>query len=216
MKTFNIYISIIALMLAGCVDKDWQSMVANDPNAPDQARETEMADQNHTKQDKISPQKAMFAAGCFWGIQSRFDKIEGIINTEVGYSGGNLDNPTYQQVCTGRTNHAEVVMIEFDPEMVKYEQLLHVFWRCHDPTQLNRQGPDFGTQYRSAIFYYNDLQKQSAIDSKAELERYPKFKGKIATLVEPVQEFWKAEEYHQKYNLKRGSNTCPVPRIWSK
>ena len=147
-------------------------------------------------------EKALFGAGCFWGVEETFIKTPGVINTLVGYSGGNTINPTYEQVCQGNTNHTEVVLVEFDSSKISYEQLLIVFWKCHDPTTLNRQGPDIGTQYRSAIYYFNEDQKNKSIYSKSE---YSKSLGlKIVTEISEAKEFYKAEEYHQKYIRKTG------------
>jgi peptide-methionine (S)-S-oxide reductase len=150
-------------------------------------------------------ESATFGAGCFWGVQKEFNKIEGITNTTVGYMGGNLKNPTYEDVCTNKTGHVEVVQIEFDPKIVSYEKLLDVFWKIHDPTQLNRQGPDVGTQYRSIIFYHNEEQKILAEKSKKKLQKSNKFKKPIATEIKPSEIFYKAEEYHQNYLEKHKS-----------
>ena len=144
-------------------------------------------------------EKATFGAGCFWGVQKEFNKIKGITNTTVGYMGGNLKNPTYKDVCTNKTGHVEVVEIEFDPKIVNYEKLLELFWKIHDPTQLNRQGPDVGTQYKSVIFYHNEEQKFLAEKSKDKLEKSNKFKKPIVTEIKPSEIFYKAEEYHQNY-----------------
>jgi len=146
--------------------------------------------------------KALFGAGCFWGVEETFCKTPGVTNTLVGYSGGNTVNPSYESVCYGNTNHTEVVLVEFDNAKISYEELLMVFWKCHDPTTLNRQGPDFGTQYRSAIYYYNEDQKNKSINSKNE---YAKSAGlNIVTEISEAKEFYKAEEYHQKYIQKTG------------
>ena len=147
-------------------------------------------------------EKALFGAGCFWGVEETFIKTPGVINTLVGYSGGNTINPTYEQVCQGNTNHTEVVLVEFDSSLISYEELLKIFWKCHDPTTLNRQGPDIGTQYRSAIYYFNEDQKNKSIHSKSE---YSKSSGlNIVTEISEAKEFYKAEEYHQKYIQKTG------------
>lgn len=150
--------------------------------------------------------KATFGAGCFWGVEAMFRKIKGVTDTAVGYSGGNMKNPTYENVCTDTTNHAEVVQIDYDPKQVSYEQLLDVFWSNHDPTTMNRQGPDTGTQYRSVIFYHNEEQKKGAIASREKQQK--KFKNKIVTEIFPAQPFYHAEEYHQRYLEKRGVFTC--------
>src|SRR4028118_1529611 len=143
-------------------------------------------------------EKATFGAGCFWGVEEAFRQTPGVTSTAVGYAGGTLKNPTYEQVCTGRTGHAEVVQVEFDPEQVSYEQLLQVFWENHNPTQLNRQGPDIGTQYRSAIFYHSPEQKEVAEQSKQQLEVSGQFNRPIVTQIEAASEFYMAEEYHQQ------------------
>ena len=154
---------------------------------------------------------ATFAAGCFWGIEESFRRIDGVTATAVGYTGGWLENPTYRQVCSDRTGHAEAVQVEFDPDVVTYEQLLHVFWSIHDPTTMNRQGPDVGSQYRSAVFYHDEAQQSLAEASKNALERAGTFGRKIVTEVVEATEFYLAEEYHQQYVLKRGGHgSCAV------
>lgn len=149
---------------------------------------------------------ATFGAGCFWGVQVTFDEIKGVLKTEVGYMGGKMKNPTYNDVCTDETGHAEVVHVEFDADVVPYEKLLDVFWANHDPTTPNRQGPDEGTQYRSVIFYHSEAQKKAAEKSKVAWQK--KFARPIATQIVPAETFYKAEEYHQKYLQKRGKNVC--------
>ena len=144
-------------------------------------------------------EKATFGAGCFWGVQKEFNKINGILNTTVGYMGGNLKNPTYKDVCTNKTGHVEVVEIEFDPKIVNYEKLLELFWKIHDPTQFNRQDLDIGTQYKSIIFYHTEEQKIIAEKSKEKLQKSNKFKKPIVTEIKPLDIFYKAEEYHQNY-----------------
>ena len=151
---------------------------------------------------------ATFAAGCFWGVEAAFQRINGVVKTSVGYMGGNMQNPTYEDVCTDRTGHAEVVQVEFDPATVSYEQLLETFWKSHDPTTLNRQGPDIGTQYRSAIFYHSLEQKTTAEVSKENMEKSAVFNRKIVTEITPASEFYRAEEYHQQYLAKRGRCHC--------
>ena len=143
--------------------------------------------------------KATFAAGCFWHVEDLFRKIKGVDSTNVGYIGGNLANPTYEQVCSGATGHAEAVQVDYDPDTVSYEELLDVFWNNHDPTTLNRQGPDIGAQYRSTIFVHNDDQKKSAEKSKRTLDDSGRFQRSIVTEIAPAPVFYKAEEYHQKY-----------------
>lgn len=146
---------------------------------------------------------ATFGAGCFWGVEETFRKIPGVIETTVGFAGGHLVNPTYEDVCRGDTEHAEVVQITFDPEKISYHALLDVFWQCHDPTQLNRQGFDAGRQYRSVIFYHTPEQEKMAEASKKELEASKTYSQKIVTEIKAVEEFYKAEEYHQKYIQKK-------------
>jgi len=152
---------------------------------------------------------ATFAAGCFWGVEATFRNVPGVVDAAVGYSGGHLDNPTYQDVCTGKTGHAEAVQVIYDPSKVAYEQLLEVFWNCHDPTTLNRQGPDVGAQYRSAVFFHSSEQETAAKASKQRLQASDAFKGRtIVTEITPAPTFWQAEEYHQRYLEKRGQDTC--------
>lgn len=154
--------------------------------------------------------KATFAAGCFWGVEAAFRQVDGVTATTVGYSGGSTKNPTYKEVCTDTTGHAEVVQVEYDPDRVAYEALLDVFWSNHDPTQLNRQGPDVGTQYRSAIYYHDDEQKAVAIASKDKLESSRRYGRRIVTEITQASEFYLAEDYHQQYLEKRGMATCTV------
>ncbi|QJD71412.1 peptide-methionine (S)-S-oxide reductase MsrA [Marinobacterium sp. LSUCC0821] len=153
---------------------------------------------------------ATFGAGCFWGIELRFSELDGVVATDVGYMGGHLDEPSYQQVCTDSTGHAEVVQITFDPTKVNYEQLLNCFWQWHDPTTLNRQGPDVGSQYRSAIFYHSDAQKLLAQQSMEEITQLALFANPLVTTLEPAATFWRAEEYHQDYLKKRGMSSCHI------
>jgi peptide-methionine (S)-S-oxide reductase len=149
-------------------------------------------------------QKATFAAGCFWGVEAAFRGLEGVVKTTVGYAGGYLPDPSYEQVCTGSTGHAEAVEVIFDPARVSYGQLLGRFWTVHDPTSLNRQGPDVGDQYRSALFYHDDGQKKEIDRSLAELSKSGRFRRPIVTRVEPAGAFYPAEKYHQQYHEKRG------------
>jgi len=155
-------------------------------------------------------EKATFGAGCFWGVEETFRNVKGVVSTQVGYAGGTVEDPTYEQVCTDATGHAEVVEVTFDPEKVSYEKLLDVFWSCHDPTQADRQGPDVGKQYRSAIFYHDEKQKAAAEASKAKLAKSGKLGRPIATAIEPAPAFWCAEDYHQQYLAKRGQSACPT------
>ena len=153
-------------------------------------------------------QIAAFAGGCFWGVEEVFRTTKGVKETAAGYMGGSMKNPGYKDVCTGKTGHAEVVKVSFDPNVVSYSKLLDIFWQIHDPTTLNRQGPDFGTQYRSAIFYYTNEQKKQAEKSKKALEASNKFNKPIVTEIVPAGEFYKAEDYHQKYLMRNGVNAC--------
>lgn len=149
-------------------------------------------------------EKATFGAGCFWGIEAAFRKVKGVVSTTVGYSGGSFKNPTYKDVCSDTTGHAEVLQVEYDASKVSYEELLDVFWTIHDPTALNRQGPDIGTQYRSAIFFHNPAQEAVAIASKERLQNSGRYKKPIVTEITPASEFYRAEDYHQQYLDKRG------------
>jgi peptide-methionine (S)-S-oxide reductase len=153
-------------------------------------------------------EKATFGAGCFWGVEGAFRQVKGVISTMVGYSGGTLKNPTYKDVCSGRTGHAEVVEVEYDPSQVSYEDLLNVFWENHDPTQMNRQGPDIGAQYRSAIFFHTPEQEAAAKASKEALDHSGQYKRPIVTEITPASEFYRAEDYHQQYLEKRGLAHC--------
>ena len=150
-------------------------------------------------------EKAVFGAGCFWHIQDKFKKVNGVMSTSVGYSGGNIKSPTYEQVCTGNTVHAEVVEIDYDPKVVTYSELLNVFWSCHNPTTKDRQGPDIGHQYRSVIYYLNDEQKDLSVDSMTKMDKSGKFRDLIVTEVQPIKQYYKAEDYHQDYFDKKGS-----------
>jgi peptide-methionine (S)-S-oxide reductase len=153
---------------------------------------------------------ATFGAGCFWGVEVRFQQEPGVTETAVGYEGGKLDNPTYKDVCTDRTGHAEVVEVKFDPAKVSYQRLLDLFFELHDPTQLNRQGPDWGAQYRSVIFFHSPEQEAVAKATIARLTEQKAFKKPIVTQVVPAENFWRAEEYHQKYLEKRGAVSCHI------
>jgi peptide-methionine (S)-S-oxide reductase len=153
---------------------------------------------------------ATFGAGCFWGVEVRFRQEPGVTETAVGYEGGKLDNPTYKDVCTDRTGHAEVVEVKFDPAKVSYQRLLDLFFELHDPTQLNRQGPDWGAQYRSVIFFHSPEQEAVAKATIARLTEQKAFKKPIVTQVVPAENFWRAEEYHQKYLEKRGAVSCHI------
>ena len=165
--------------------------MVNDTYATDETRET-----------------ATFAAGCFWGVQHILDEIPGVIETTVGYTGGTLDNPTYRDVTSSRSGHAEALQVVFNPQIISFEELIGYFWRLHDPTQLNRQGPDVGTQYRSAIFYYSEQQREIAKRSMAAFDESKVFKRKAVSLIVPATEFFPAEDYHQKYFDKNGGSSC--------
>jgi peptide-methionine (S)-S-oxide reductase len=154
--------------------------------------------------------KASFAAGCFWGVEAAFRQVEGVLETAVGYSGGRTENPTYESVCSGRTGHAETVEVEYDPAKLKFDQLLDVFWENHDPTTLNRQGPDVGEQYRSAIFFQTPEQEEAAIASKESREKSGRYKRPIVTEINPASTFYRAEEYHQRYLEKHGLAHCRI------
>ena len=159
----------------------------------------------------MSTEKATFGAGCFWGVEAAFAAIPGVTATSVGYEGGATERPSYKDVCTGETNHAEVVELDFDPAFVSFEQLLDAFFALHDPTTLNRQGPDWGTQYRSAIFFHSADQQVQALAKIEQLTAMGGFKPKrIVTKVEPAQTFWRAEDYHQRYLEKRGQRSCHI------
>jgi peptide-methionine (S)-S-oxide reductase len=152
--------------------------------------------------------EATFGAGCFWGVEAVFRQIEGVTGTEVGYAGGHTENPSYEQVCSHTTGHAEVVQVTYDPDRVSYEELLDVFWGKHDPTQLNRQGWDIGDQYRSVIFFHDEEQRETAERSKAELDASGRYRKPVVTKIEPAPAFYPAEEYHQRYLEKQGRSSC--------
>jgi peptide-methionine (S)-S-oxide reductase len=155
-------------------------------------------------------EKATFAAGCFWGVEHTFMQVEGVTKTAVGYMGGTTENPTYQEVCTDRTGHAEVVQLEYDTDVVSYEKLLSVFWDIHNPTQLNMQGPDVGSQYRSSIFYHTKVQRKLAEESKEKLKNSGKYKRDIVTKIIPAATFYRAEEYHQRYYERHAMDSCVI------
>jgi len=155
-------------------------------------------------------EKATFGAGCFWGVEQAFRDIPGVVDAACGYMGGHTENPTYEQICRKGTGHAEVVQVEFDPGQVSYEQLLEAFWSMHDPTTLNRQGPDVGDQYRSAIFTHSDEQHAAAQASRQAVDASGRFRDPIVTQIEPAPMFWRAEEYHQQYFAKRGGGSCHI------
>jgi peptide-methionine (S)-S-oxide reductase len=153
--------------------------------------------------------KASFGAGCFWGVEARFRQVPGVLDARVGYMGGHVEQPSYEQVCTDRTGHVEVVQVVFDPDEVGFERLVRAFFSMHDPTQVDRQGPDTGTQYRSVIFFHDDQQREIAEQVRAEMDAMDRFPGPIATRIEPADTFWEAEEYHQQYLARRGGS-CSI------
>jgi len=156
----------------------------------------------------VTEKKATFGAGCFWGVEAVFRQVAGVTATEVGYAGGHTENPSYEQVCSHTTGHAEVVQVTYDPDRVSFEELLDVFWGKHDPTQLNRQGWDIGDQYRSVIFFHDEEQREAAERSKAELDASGKYRKPVVTKIEPAPAFYPAEEYHQRYLEKQGRSSC--------
>ncbi len=158
----------------------------------------------------MTTEKATFGAGCFWGVEAAFRQVQGVTSTAVGYMGGHLKNPTYRDVCTDQTGHAEVVEVSFDASRISYADLLKVFWENHDPTQFNCQGPDYGQQYRTAIFFHSPEQEAAARASKDDLDRSGKYPRRIVTAITPASEFWRAEEYHQQYLERRGMASCHI------
>ena len=160
--------------------------------------------------DNNKTEKATFGGGCFWGVEATFRQLEGVLSTSVGYSGGTLENPTYQDVCSGNTGHAEVVEVTFDPNRISYDELLDVFWGSHDPTTPNRQGPDIGTQYRSAVFFHSPEQQSAALASTERHNTSGHFGGPIVTEISPASQFYRAEDYHQQYLEKRGQIQCAI------
>lgn len=198
----------LLLMAVGCNTRKTPAPSRSGGEALSLAETTASKDEG--KRMKGKTEKATFGAGCFWGVEETFRQTEGVVATQVGYSGGSMPNPTYKDVCTDRTGHAEVVNVEYDPAKVSYDKLLDVFWANHDPTQVNRQGPDYGTQYRSVIFYHTPEQQRLAEASKRRLEASGRYRRPIATQIEPAQTFWRAEEYHQQYLAKRGRSSCHI------
>lgn len=162
------------------------------------------------REKDVKTEKAAFGAGCFWGVEDVFRGVHGVVSATAGYLGGTMKNPSYGDVCSGKTGHAEVVEVIYDPAQVSYEKLLNVFWENHDPTQLNRQGPDVGTQYRSAVFFHNKQQEQAAKAAKEKLEKSGKYKKPVVTEITPASEFYRAEEYHQRYLEKHGMSNCHI------
>jgi peptide-methionine (S)-S-oxide reductase len=198
MKTIKkIQIVMLAVVIVGAVGCDLKAKGSEPVKSMD-------------KEDIENMKKATFAAGCFWGIEAAFRRVEGVAETQVGYTGGTKENPTYHEVCANRTGHAEAVEVTYDPAKVSYQDLLDVFWGIHDPTQLNRQGPDYGSQYRSAIFFHDAEQESLARDSRDALAASGKFNRPIVTEIVPTSKFYRAEEYHQQYYEKRGGGVCPT------
>jgi methionine-S-sulfoxide reductase len=195
MQTLPILAVMAVLFLTDC-SKNKENSVMNDPKTP-------------SVSGNNGYETTMFAAGCFWHVEAVFSETPGVISTTAGYTGGTTENPTYKMVCSDKTGHAEAVQVVFDPNRISYSQLLDVFWGLHDPTQLNRQGPDLGSQYRSVIFYYNQQQRQAALDSKSKLEASGKYSRPIVTQMIPAGDFYRAEEYHQQYYKKQGFTCAP-------
>jgi len=211
-------ILIMTFYMGGCSkeepgnmdDSEKQQPAANEPNGSVKSPvPSEGSGQAKEAGESVKFEKATFAAGCFWGIEASFRAVEGVVSTAVGYIGGRQTNPTYRQVCTDKTGHAEAVEVTYDPNKVSFEDLLAVFWKIHDPTTLNRQGPDVGTQYRSAIFHHTPEQQALAKASMEKLEKARTFKNPIVTRIVPAEKFYRAEEYHQRYLEKQGKTTCP-------
>jgi peptide-methionine (S)-S-oxide reductase len=196
-----VFVSAIALAGYGCENKAEGARPSKSSGA-----EVERAMEDM----ETGLERATFAAGCFWGVEAALRKVEGVVSTQVGYTGGKTEDPTYKEVCGDRTGHAEAVEITYDPDRVAYGDLLEVFWTIHDPTQHNRQGPDVGSQYRSAVFYHNEEQAEAARESKERLDKSGKFSRSIATEIVPAATFYRAEEYHQQYYEKRGIGSCPT------
>jgi len=196
----------LALTLVGGCSRQGDAKPMSSTQKPDAG-----TDVSQPADPPASTEIATFGAGCFWGVEAAFRQVKGVTATAVGYSGGTMANPTYRDVCSDRTGHVEVVRVDYDPDVVSYDDLLNVFWTNHDPTQVNRQGPDVGGQYRSVIFYHNDVQAEAARASKEKLEQSKRFSRPIATQIEPAAEFYRAEEYHQQYLEKRGLASCHIP-----
>ncbi len=199
-----IIVFVLCLAVAGC---DSRSFSAGHIADRDTSRNSVFSITNQGG-TIMATQNAIFAAGCFWGVEEAFREMPGVVSTAVGYIGGTIDKPTYEQVCADGTGHAEAVLVEFDPTRVSYDELLERFWKIHDPTQVNRQGPDHGSQYRTAIFYTSDAQQKTAEASKEQLSTSGKHRRPIATQIVPAPEFHRAEEYHQQYFAKRGQPSC--------
>ncbi len=197
------YIGVAAVLLA-------VSILAVSMMRQDMAQAADNTETEQVQQENSEMATAIFGAGCFWGVEAAFRQVEGVKATAVGYAGGNIDKPTYEEVCRDKTGHAEVVKVEYDPSEVSYDELLKVFWTNHDPTQVNRQGPDVGYQYRSVIFFTTPEQEAAAKNSLEKLDQSGEYGKPIATSIEAAPTFWKAEEYHQQYLEKRGLSTCKI------
>lgn len=204
-------IAVIALVALISVGNGVWAGKGLDTRPADEPAKTPYGEQAAQGDEDMQESVALFGAGCFWGVEAAFRKMEGVTATAVGYAGGTKEEPTYREVCSDRTGHAEVVQVKFDPEKISYGKLLDAFWKLHDPTQVNRQGPDVGSQYRSVIFYHNEDQKQAAEESKKALEESGTYAKPIATHIEPAPEFYMAEEYHQQYLEKKGLASCHIP-----
>ena len=191
--------SVLLLAASGC----------SGPREEDSMSKSQESDRDGRAEEPAVLETATFAAGCFWGVEATFRHVDGVTDTAAGYSGGTTRGPTYKDVCTGRTGHAEVVRVTYDPSRVSYERLLEAFWGCHDPTTRDRQGPDVGSQYRSAIFFHGPEQEAAAKASKEKLDRSGKFARPIVTEITAAGEFYRAEEYHQRYLEKKRISTCP-------
>lgn len=203
--TYSTYICVACLLMAVCLagcDRFEKAFVMQEPN------EAENTSAGRTPSGQVACETAYFAGGCFWGVEAAFRRVPGVTSTAVGYMGGDTPNPTYKQVCTGKTGHAEAVRVVYDPAKVSYDRLLEVFWGAHDPTTLNRQGPDVGTQYRSAIFTNDRQQYAAAAESRHKLEELHKFDRPIVTEIKRAKQFHMAEEYHQQYLEKQGKTSC--------
>jgi len=216
-------LAVIALPSLACNQTSGQAStgdatrVAGDSAQTSDTKPSSEKIETTTSQSKDGGEKPMetatFGGGCFWGVELAFSQQDGVIETDVGFMGGSKDDPSYKEVCYTDTGHAEVVHLTFDPDKISYDDLLNIFWRIHDPTQVNRQGPDVGTQYRTVIFYHSDDQREQAEASKTAMDASGKFKAPIATIIEPAATFWKAEDYHQDYLKKRGQTSCHIPNI---
>lgn len=206
-KTMGV-LGMVALGLAGATLAAVESVSSPASNTGEETTAQSKVSDDQSKESAMGMQKATFAAGCFWGVESTFQQIDGVVSTQVGYVGGTTPSPTYKQVCSSTTGHAEAVEVTYDPETVGYDKLLEVFWSSHNPTTMNRQGPDVGSQYRSAIFFYDTDQEAAAKKSKDALAESGKFKQPIVTQIVPATTFHRAEEYHQSFLAKQGRTSC--------